>query len=53
MNKLINKEKTNKQKPVWPFPPASGAIPWSKKQIASYEKEIKKSNHKQLPEAPF
>lgn len=49
----MSKQKTNKQNPTWPFPPITGAVPWSKKQVAAYEKEIKNSKHKKLPEAPF
>ena len=51
----MNKKKVfkNNDKVVWPFPPATGAVPWSKKQITAYEKLNKKSNKKQLPDAPF
>jgi len=33
----------------WPFPPATGPMPWTRKQIKEYELQ----QRKQLPDAPF
>jgi hypothetical protein len=33
----------------WPFPPATGAIPWTAKQIKAYQQ----AQRAQLPEAPL
>ena len=33
----------------WPFPPATGAVPWTAKQI----KEYQQAQRAQLPEAPL
>ncbi len=33
----------------WPFPPATGAVPWTAKQI----KEHAQQQRAQLPEAPY
>ena len=33
----------------WPFPPATGAVPWTAKQIKEYAQQ----QLKQLPEAPL
>jgi hypothetical protein len=33
----------------WPFPPATGAVPWTAKQIKEYEQ----AQRAQLPEAPL
>lgn len=38
------------QEPVaWPFPPATGAVPWTKQQEKAYEQQ----KQQQLPAAPF
>jgi hypothetical protein len=59
---LILTKNTNKQSPNqvkdskfkdWPFPAATGAVPWSKKQINTYNKSIKYKNKSALPETPF
>lgn len=34
---------------VWPFPPATGPVPWTAKQIREYEQQ----QRNQLPEAPL
>ena len=34
---------------VWPFPPATGAVPWTKQQEKAYEQQ----KQEQLPAAPF
>ena len=34
---------------TWPFPPATGAIPWTKQQ----EKDYQQQKQQQLPAAPF
>lgn len=39
------------QTPTWPFPPATGPVPWTKKQIAAYERAQRKQPD--LPNAPF
>lgn len=33
----------------WPFPPATGAVPWTAKQIAEYNAQ----QRAQMPEAPL
>jgi len=33
----------------WPFPPATGAVPWTAKQIKAYQQ----AQRAQLPEAPL
>jgi len=33
----------------WPFPPATGAVPWTAKQIKAYNQ----AQRAQLPEAPL
>ena len=33
----------------WPFPPATGAIPWTKQQEKAYQQQ----KQEQLPQAPF
>jgi hypothetical protein len=33
----------------WPFPPATGAVPWTAKQIKEYAQQ----QRAQLPEAPY
>lgn len=33
---------------TWPFPPITGPIPWTKKQIEDYARQ----QRDQLPEAP-
>lgn len=33
------KFKKEKQQPAWPFPPPSGPIPWTKKQIKEYKRK--------------
>jgi hypothetical protein len=33
----------------WPFPPATGAIPWTAKQIKAYQQ----AQRAQLPESPL
>ena len=40
---------TSTQCEVWPFPPATGAVPWTKQQ----EKAYKQQKQEQLPAAPF
>lgn len=35
--------------PVWPFPPATGPVPWTPKQIKEYNQQ----QRQQLPDAPF
>jgi hypothetical protein len=38
------------RKPMtWPFPPATGAIPWTKQQEKAYQQQ----KQEQLPAAPF
>ncbi len=34
---------------VWPFPPATGAVPWTKQQEKTYQQQ----KQEQLPAAPF
>lgn len=34
---------------VWPFPPATGAVPWTKQQEKAYQQQ----KQEQRPEAPF
>jgi hypothetical protein len=34
---------------VWPFPPATGAVPWTKQQEKAYQQQ----KQEQLPAAPF
>jgi hypothetical protein len=34
---------------AWPFPPATGAVPWTVKQIKAYQQ----AQRAQLPEAPL
>ena len=34
---------------TWPFPPATGPVPWTPKQIKSYEKQ----QREQREEAPL
>jgi hypothetical protein len=40
---------------VWPFPPATGAIPWTKQQEKAYDKLrlSQQQKQEQLPAAPF
>lgn len=33
----------------WPFPPATGPVPWTKKQIEEYARQ----QREQLPDAPM
>jgi hypothetical protein len=33
----------------WPFPPATGPVPWTAKQVREYEAQ----QRNQLPEAPL
>jgi hypothetical protein len=33
----------------WPFPPATGAVPWTAKQIKQYNHQ----QRQQMPDAPF
>jgi hypothetical protein len=33
----------------WPFPPATGAVPWTAKQIKQYNQQ----QRNQIPDAPF
>ena len=33
----------------WPFPPATGAVPWTAKQIKAYQQ----AQRAQLPESPL
>ena len=33
------KPKKQKQIENWPFPPATGAVPWTRKQIKEYESQ--------------
>jgi hypothetical protein len=39
----------------WPFPPATGAIPWTKQQEKAYDKLrlSQQQKQQQLPAAPF
>ena len=39
----------NKERTVWPFPPATGPTPWTKKQIDQHARE----QRDQLPDAPM
>ena len=34
---------------TWPFPPTTGAVPWTKQQEKAYEKQ----KQEQRPTAPF
>ena len=34
---------------TWPFPPPSGPVPWTAKQIKQYQQE----QRDKMPEAPF
>lgn len=34
---------------TWPFPPLSGPVPWTRKQIADYNR----ARQQQQPAAPF
>jgi hypothetical protein len=34
---------------TWPFPPPTGPVPWTKKQIEEYNRQ----QRDQLPEAPI
>ena len=34
---------------TWPFPPATGAVPWTAKQIKEYAQQ----QRAQLPESPL
>ena len=34
---------------TWPFPPATGAVPWTKQQEKAYQQQ----KQEQLPAAPF
>jgi hypothetical protein len=34
---------------TWPFPPASGAVPWTKQQEKAYQQQ----KQEQRPSAPF
>ena len=34
---------------TWPFPPPTGAIPWTKQQEKAYQQQ----KREQLPAAPF
>ena len=40
---------------VWPFPPATGAVPWTKQQEKAYDKLrlSQQQKQEQLPAAPF
>jgi len=38
---------------TWPFPPPTGAIPWTKQQEKAYQQQKQKQKQKQLPAAPF
>jgi len=38
-----------KNKHDWPFPPTTGAVPWTAKQIKAYQQ----AQRAQLPEAPL
>ena len=46
---LTRKPKKQKQIANWPFPPATGAVPWTRKQIKEYE--LQKLN--QVEDAPI
>jgi hypothetical protein len=45
----LRAEKPAQEPVVWPFPPATGAIPWTKQQ----EKDYQQQKQEQLPAAPF
>lgn len=32
----------------WPFPPATGPVPWTKKQIQEYEKQKREQTEEAL-----
>ena len=38
----------NKPKDPWPFPPPTGPIPWTSKQVRAYQKK----QRDEMPEAP-
>ena len=33
---------------TWPFPPATGPVPWTKKQIQDHQKQ-QRNNHEDAP----
>jgi hypothetical protein len=35
--------------PIWPFPPPTGPVPWTQKQIAEHARKTRE----ELPEAPL
>lgn len=37
----------------WPFPPPTGPVPWTKKQINDFKKKVKSKVPEPQPQAPF